>query len=394
MISVREAEKIILRHVTRPKVERIALAQALGRVTSKALFTDRPFPPYNRITMDGIAIASSAFVNGQRYFEKEATQFAGEAQKSLSDSKKCIETATGAILPIGCDTIIPYEHVTESDGGFTFKPNSTFTPQQNVHHQGSDFAAQTEVVSKGTPLNSTHLVIAASIGATTVEVYKKVSIAVISTGDELVAIEDTPLPHQIRRSNHLAIESSLPSSLCSVSSFHLEDDEQKMNAWLDSVAPQFDVLIFSGGVSMGKKDYLPNCLKKRGFEEHFHRIKQRPGKPMWFGSNSNQVVFGMPGNPVSTHFCTLRYALPFLNACYGLTTNLRKLPLNESISFPKPLTLFKPVQLHEKSGSVTPIHTNGSGDFISLGQATGFIELPANQNKFEAGTYFNYHPFT
>ena len=394
MISVQEAEKIILARSFRPEKEQIDSHQALGSVLGSPISTDRPFPPYNRVTMDGIAIATSAFENGQRSFQKQTSQFAGEPQATLINSVDCIETATGAILPQGCDAVIPYEHLSEEHGSFTFKDDCRFKPQQNVHRKGSDFDVNTVVVNEGTLLEPTHLVIAASIGATDLTVYKKLTVAVVSTGDELVDVASTPKDHQVRRSNNVAIEASLPASLCTVSSFHLDDDEAEMKEWLAVTAPQFDILIFSGGVSMGKKDYLPRCLKAHGVEELFHKIAQRPGKPMWFGSKANQVVFGMPGNPVSTHFCTLRYAMPFIQNCHGIDTKRRSVTLGQSVSFAPNLTLFKPVVLDEATATAIPIHTNGSGDFISLGKATGFIELPNDQSEFEAGTLFTYYPFT
>jgi molybdopterin molybdotransferase len=154
------------------------------------------------------------------------------------------------------------------------------------------------------------------------------------------------------------------------------------------------VVILSGGVSMGKFDFIPKILSDLKVREVFHKVSQRPGKPLWFGiGESGQAVFGLPGNPISTLVCFRRYVLPSLYQMLGAQTEIpRKLPLSDSVSFKKNLTLFQPVSI-EEDGSARPIRTNGSGDFSSLGLSKGFLELPQDKDTFQLGESYEYFPW-
>ena len=393
MISVQEATDIINSQQIPIGSERIPLIAAHGRILAKSYAADRPFPPFDRVTMDGIAIHSSALVKGTTHFRLESKQFAGEAQKTLIDTDACIETATGAMLPGNCDTIIPYEHLVAYEEGFDLNPSFMIRPQQNVHAKGSDLSQGEVVLNAGSILNAANIALAASIGLGELEVTKAVRIAIVSTGDELVPVEQTPLPYQIRRTNALAISALLSSPNVKCADFHLADDPLAIEQWIRKEEENFDVLIFSGGVSMGKKDFLPSCFAKLNITEHFHKITQRPGKPLWFGSKPNLVVFGLPGNPVSTHFCTVRYVQQFIYTLLNIPTLLMKVELASPFSFKPSLTLFKPVTLVSSDGRLQahPVALNGSGDFSQLGTADGFIELPSDQIDFEAGSPYPYY---
>ncbi|MFT7296410.1 MAG: molybdopterin molybdotransferase [Flavobacteriales bacterium] len=392
MISVQEATDLINSQKTPIGSERIPLIAAHGRVLSKSYAADRPFPPFDRVTMDGIAIHSSALAKGTTHFKLESKQFAGEAQKTLIDLDACIETATGAMLPGNCDAIIPYEHLVANEEGFSLNPSFTVRPKQNIHSKGSDLPQGAVVLKAGSLLNAANIALAASIGLGELEVKKAVRIAIVSTGDELVPVEQTPLPHQIRRTNALAIAALLSSPNVKCADFHLEDDPLAIEHWIRKEEENFDVLIFSGGVSMGKKDFLPACFAKLNITEHFHKITQRPGKPLWFGSKLDLVVFGLPGNPVSTHFCTVRYVQQFIYTLLNIPKLSMQVELATSFSFKPTLTLFKPVILVSSDGKLQadPVALNGSGDFSQLGTADGFIELPSDQTDFEAGSLYPY----
>lgn len=393
MISVQQATDIINSQQIHIGSEQIPLTSAHGRVLARSYTADRPFPPFDRVTMDGIAINSSALARGIRFFTVESKQFAGEAQKTLNDLCTCIETATGAILPKNCDTIIPYEHLINEQDGFRLNPEFTVRPKQNVHAQGSDVLEGATVLKAGSVLNAANIAIAASIGQHQVEVKKQVRIAIVSTGDELIPIEETPLPHQIRRTNTLALSALLSTPRVTCSDFHLSDDSQHIENWITQAEDHFDVMIFSGGVSMGKRDFLPSSFAKLGIKTHFHKITQRPGKPLWFGRKSNLVVFGLPGNPVSTHLSAVRYVEPFIRQLLHIPAVEMHVQLALPFSFKPALTLFKPVKLKNNSGMLeaTPIDHNGSGDFFQLGDADGFIELPSDKTYFEAGTLYPYY---
>jgi molybdopterin molybdotransferase len=220
-------------------------------------------------------------------------------------------------------------------------------------------------------------------------------ISVVSTGDELVRVDDTPSDFQIRQSNSDALISSLRANgFNNINNFHLRDDEDEILSSLGDILDSSAVIIISGGVSKGKFDFIPGALIKLGAQEVFHKVKQRPGKPLWFGiAEENKTVFGLPGNPVSSLICLHRYVLPSLWKSIGINAAEQRpyAVLEEDYKFEKELTCFLPVKItysNDGTTTVKPITLSGSGDFTSLAKSTGFIELDENTSHFEKGKAF------
>lgn len=395
MISVEDAIAIIRQHRYKGIEECIALNQSIGRMLAQEVRADRDFPPFDRVSMDGIAVSWDDVMDGIRHFRREAKQFAGEAKRERKGERgTCIETATGAIAPGNCDLIIPYEHLDENDGVFTLTEGHQYRRWQNVHKQGSDQHRGDLLISANTPIGMPELTSLATVGHSRVVVIKRPRVAVISTGDELVDVSSVPATHQIRRSNHMTIASILGPAIADLSSFHLNDDATAMTDWLHEEIPNYDLLVFSGGVSMGKKDYLPKVLRDVGIQEHFHKVNQRPGKPLWFGTGANTAVFGLPGNPVSTAVCASHYVREtFLSELFH--SDQITASLSEEISFLPSLSLFQPVILTSTDGGlvISPKKNHGSGDLASLLGTHGYILLPATRTTFNAGEQFHYVPW-
>jgi molybdopterin molybdotransferase len=211
--------------------------------------------------------------------------------------------------------------------------------------------------------------------------------AVITTGDELVDLHEPVLPHQIRRSNAYAMQAALAQNGAeAIKLMHARDEEAGLEATLRQALEASDVLLLSGGVSMGKFDLVPQMLAKAGVAQVFHKIAQKPGKPLWFGIRSDgRPVFGLPGNPVSALVCLYRYVLPFLDLQAGKnpisphTVWLRQLP-----KVKKDFTAFVPVRLNGFSAEA--IRENGSGDFASLAESDGFVEVcPESAKELQGG---------
>ncbi len=398
MISIAQARELMHLHRFEPEVEHVTLQRALGRVLAVDVFSDRALPPYDRVSMDGIAVAAADLDLGIRTFRREARQFAGEPALLRSDEKgSCIETATGAVLPNNCDTVIPYEALIESGDEFILREDASVRPLQNVHKTGSDLASGERILPLGSEIHAATIAALASVGYAQVPVFSLPRTAVVSTGDELVAVEQLPLAHQIRQSNAHTIQSLLEPLGIHAIHFHLDDDRHAMLNWLNTHQHRFDLIIFSGGVSMGKKDFLPEVLAEIGVEKHFHKISQRPGKPLWFGSKNNLHVFGLPGNPVSTFISMIMHVRPWIaSSSHFATAETNSVLLGESLDFTPELTLFQPVILKNESGCLHafPVRGNGSGDYHSLLQCTGVIELPANRTHFERGEIVNYTSFS
>jgi molybdopterin molybdotransferase len=397
MITVTEAYQLVLANKLRLKSTEVPLTEALGRVLDENIQADRPFPPFNRVTMDGIAIHFNTFSTGTRDFPIEKVQAAGDEPYRLLNEGYCVEVMTGAILPEQTDVVIRVEDVTISEG--MAKVNIHQVERfQNIHLCGSDKPAGTVLLNKGVLLGPVELSVAASVGKSTLKVLQYPKTVIVSTGDELVPVSEIPASHQIRISNSYAIFSFLKKWGIPAEMIHLPDNEKHVQQKIKELLDHYELIILSGGVSAGKFDYIPKALKEAGIQSFFHKVSQRPGKPFFFGSNENTRVFALPGNPVSTLLCVVRYLIPWLKESLGLAHAIQpKVKLLKSIVFNAPLTFFVPVKLTANPEipilEANPLPGNGSGDFANLLDADGFIELPENENEFQAGHFFTFWPF-
>lgn len=392
MISVATAESLILQRALPVQPTPVPFHRATGRVLAENLYADRDFPPFDRVTMDGIAICFEHYQKGQRQFRIAGVQAAGQPQTRLQDPDTCIEVMTGAMLPIGFDTVIRYEDV-QLDGKQATVTSEQVTFKQNLHFQGIDRKMGALIVPQGRVIGPAEIATAATIGKVMLQVAALPKVAIISTGDELVPVDALPLPHQIRGSNVYAI-SALLETQCRVESdlFHYIDDEQLIHDGLSSLLESYDLLILSGAVSEGKFDYVPKVLTALGVEKAFHKVSQRPGKPFWFGHTPRQtVVFALPGNPVSAFCCACRYVLPFLRKSLGISHAPNTAVLTVPITFKPALTYFVPVQLDRTTDGqqrATPLQGHGSGDLANLNDADAFLELPLERDQFFPGEVF------
>lgn len=397
MITVTEAYQLVLANKMRLKSTEVPLTEALGRVLDENIQADRPFPPFNRVTMDGIAISFNTFSTGTRDFPIEKVQAAGDEPYWLLNEGYCVEVMTGAILPEQTDVVIRVEDIIISEG--MAKVNIHQVERfQNIHLCGSDKPAGTVLLKKGVLLGPVELSVAASVGKSTLKVLQYPKTVIVSTGDELVPVSEIPASHQIRISNSYAIFSFLKKWGIPAEMIHLPDNEEHVQHKIKELLDHYELIILSGGVSAGKFDYIPKALKEAGIQSFFHKVSQRPGKPFFFGSNENTRVFALPGNPVSTLLCVVRYLIPWLKESLGLEHAIQpKVKLLKSIVFNAPLTFFVPVKLTANPEipilEAYPLPGNGSGDFANLLDADGFIELPENENEFQAGHFFTFWPF-
>ncbi|GAB3895124.1 molybdopterin molybdotransferase MoeA [Spirosoma agri] len=391
MLSVADAFSITQQHLLTLPAETVLLTEATGRTLREAVRADRDFPPFNRVAMDGIGIQFSTYATGQRIFPVAGRQLAGQPQQTLTDAGACLEVMTGAILPDGIDTVVRYEDITVTDGQATVTI-SGIELGQHIHRQAVDRRAGDELLPVGTRLDPSAIAVAASVGQATLSVTVLPRVALISTGDELVDVDETPLPYQIRRSNTYMLRASLLTMGISATLHHIIDDEAVLADRLASLLETNDVLILSGGVSAGKADFVPAVLTQLGVQKQFHQIAQRPGKPLWFGTTADKTVFALPGNPVSTVLCAYRYVLPYLRASLGLApAPPRYAQLATPVTFKPAVTYFLPVRLtSEPDGRMLahPLPGSGSADFANLLAADAFMELPADQSSFGAGEAF------
>jgi molybdopterin molybdotransferase len=398
VLSPAEAEALIGQHLQCLPIESLPLAQCAGAVLRENIYAERDAPPFDRVAMDGIAVDSSGLSGGARKLRIQATQAAGDPPLVLDSHDACIEVMTGAVLPNGCDSVVAVEELTLQDGRAELAPGVSVQAGQNVHRRGSDSRQGALLVSAGVRLRAPEIAIAAAAGMPRIRVSSQPMLAVISTGNELIEPGEPVLPHQVRRSNAYAIVTELRSQgFQRVADDHITDDLAELKRRLKFHLETHDVLVLSGGVSMGKFDLVPQALDELGVRTVFHKVAQRPGKPFWFGvANSGAAVFALPGNPVSTLVCLRRYVIPALFASLGQAPipSPEKIALGAPVTVTPALTYFMPVRLELDDWGrpwAVPQPTNGSGDFTALAGTDGFVELPPGPNTYAKGFITRLH---
>jgi molybdopterin molybdotransferase len=380
MITVAEADKLLASLLPEPETEVVPLAEAAGRLLAEPLKADRDGPPYDRVAMDGYAVSSTPAL---RSWKIVGFQAAGHPPLPPGEVGTAVEIATGAILPDGRDTVIPYERTVREGEWVTLNDGMPLMlPMAHVHRQGSDYKEGDVLLTLGSRLTSPRLHSLASVGCDPVAVIRRAVWSIAATGDELVAIKTKtkPKPWQIRRSNTAAIAGEAFSwGLTPTGQTVLPDDRDELRQGIDKLlAASPDVLVLTGGVSAGALDLVPAVLADLGAETVFHHIAQRPGKPLWCGRVSREgrqtVIFGLPGNPVSSLFAFRRYVLPWLLAFEGCPSAGSKpshpVGSAESLGGKPGQTVFVPWS--EAKGV---LEWKGSGDFAALSESTGFVEV-------------------
>jgi molybdopterin molybdotransferase len=366
LISPAEAEERIRAHVAPLPAVSLPLTELVGATLRERIAAAFDQPPFDRVTMDGIAFAFASYERGRRAFRIAGTQAAGAAPLSLPDDQHCLEVMTGAMLPVGCDCVVPVEKISVADGIAQLAEDATPESRGNIHARGTDSRRGEELLQPGMRLGPAEVAVLAANSRTHASVSRAPRIAVISTGDELVEPGQPRAEWQIHRSNAYAVMAALQRrGFAQPTLDHLPDDPAILRARLGEHLQTHDVLILSGGVSMGRFDYIPQVLSELGVQVVFHKVAQRPGKPLWFGVGSGgKSVYALPGNPVSTLVCLARYVFAGLEAAAGTASRPTEVIALAAGCEAKPaLTQFVPVQVLFRQGQrqVVLKPTRGSG---------------------------------
>ncbi|MCP1375325.1 molybdopterin molybdotransferase MoeA [Dyella lutea] len=391
LIPVHEAEQRIRSSLPSFGTEQVPIDRAAGRVLRQAVRAECDQPPFDRVMMDGIAIALGD--GSRRTFTVRGRQLAGMHGQSLDDPSGCIEVTTGAVLPAGCDCVVPVEQCRRDGDRVELVAGWQPQPRQFIHPRGSDCRQGDELLAPGMRLRAPELAVLAANGLDRVEVARMPAVAIVATGDELGEVDQQPLAEgQIRRSNDRALAAALHGrGFDDVLLTRVPDDLAATTQTLASLLASRQVLVLSGGVSVGQRDFVPAALRELGVTQVLHRIAQRPGKPMWFGIGpQRQIVFALPGNPVSALVCAVRYLLPALEQAVGLPgVGGEPVVLAASANTSPTLTCFIPVRVHHDEAGRTlavPVPAPTSGDFSGLPRTDGVVELPPSGNPAAAGT--------
>lgn len=380
MVDFHEALALLLKNSPLLPVETCGLQVAVGRVLRENVVADRAFPAVNRVMMDGYGLRFADWQTGCRTFQVTGSAPAGKAAVALSDETgTCVEVMTGAPCPPGADCIIPVEELTGVEAGsVTFAESAAPVAGRFIHHAGSDAREGEILLESGCLLGSREIGVAASCGAARVRVSKLPEIAVIATGDELVAVDQTPELHQIRQSNAHSLAAALqiagyPARHVAV----IHDDASAARPVIEKFLATSDWLVLTGAVSKGAHDFVPSLLNDLGCREIFHGVAQRPGKPAgcWIGPRG-QVILALPGNPVSALTGLHALLVPALAVASGLKPpRQRRVVMDVRTLQLADFTRHLPVTLRS-DGRAEPAVIGNSGDFIGLLKSDGFLTLP------------------
>jgi molybdopterin molybdotransferase len=391
VISLEEA-RAILENTGAPvsRTDTIALADANGRVLASDVVARRDVPPFSRAAMDGYAVRARDTQGASRAHPcnvtKVGTVYTGEISAIPVRDGQCIEISTGAPMPEGADAVVMVEETeSDADSGATVSIFAEVQPQQNVGARGADIQSGQIVVAAGDTLNSSRIGALAAIGASSVEVYQRPRVAILSTGNEIVEPGQELEPGQIYDINRFTI-SAVVAENGGIPEPHppAPDTLDALLATLDGLAGA-DIVVFSGGSSVGERDLIRDAISARG-TLLFHGVAVKPGKPTGLGVVNGKPVFAMPGYPTSCLSNAHLLLVPMLRRIARLGAKIRRtlsMPLARRIASATDRHQFYTVRI--EGGTAVPAF-KASGDITSMSRADGYIEIPANVNAVEAGT--------
>ncbi len=394
LISPEEADSIIRSIQLKRSATSIPIDSSSGHYLAKPVMADRPFPPFDRSMMDGFA-TKKAFLT-QASLSIAGTIPAGETPPTQTPNNSAWEIMTGAVVPDDCDIIIPIEQTHRIDSQHVKIDNQGDNVLSFIHKKGSDFEQGDELIPAFTQIKSREIAILASVGAHTPQVIQPPKITILTTGDEVVPIDQIPTETQIRQSNGIALKAALSKyPISDIRITHLGDSLESTKAECAKAIQSSDLILFTGGISKGKFDFVKPAIEAELGSPLFHGIAQKPGKPLALWHQQDTTVFALPGNPISVAITFHRYVTQFLNQWFQQDPPIQQVELLDDITIKKPLTHFIPVSLKAPSYHQASLHSfNNSGDLASCIATNGFVELPKNETFFPAGSFVNYFPWS
>lgn len=406
MLSVEDALQQIIAHVHDPVATTTHLGQSLGEVLAERIVADADSPPFDKALMDGYAVRSSDVSDGQAVLKVIEEVMAGQTATQVVAAGQAIRIMTGAPMPVGADAVIQVEHTELLESDSVRIDTSPTTAGRNVMPQGTSTKAGDEVVAAGSALRPQVVGALAELGRAEISAYTPPRVAVISTGDELVTIGETPGPGQIRNSNGAMLVAQITrAGGVPVEVGIARDERSDLRAKIEA-GLECDVMLLSGGVSAGKLDLVPSELEAAGVERVFHKVKVKPGKPIWFGVRSAAkgsdgkptYVFGLPGNPVSSMVCFELFARTAIRKLRGENDPMplvRKARLSQDHLARGDRPTYYPARFDwaDDGPWVTPVNWHGSADLRATVYANCMIQFPAGDQHFQRGDHVELVPW-
>jgi len=395
MLTFEQARQQVISQISKfnraPATVNLSVWEASGYVLAQELIADRDYPPFDRATRDGYAVRASESTAGATLACIGEIK-AGDASILPLDKRTCIQIMTGAPVPPEADAVVMIEY-TRRDKDFVHFQQSA-TKGQNIVHASSEAAREQSLLSSGTRLGYVELGLAAQIGATQLLCAKKPRVAILSTGDEIVPIDATPGPFQIRNSNSVSLAAQVRDAggepvILGNAADRIESLGDKIQQGL-----QEDILVLSGGVSMGKYDLVEDVLKSLGATFYFDAVAIRPGKPAVFAMCNGKPVFGLPGNPISTMVTFELFVVPSIDLLSGAPARplpFLKATLAEAMKEKPGMTHFLPARVEFDSGEarVKALAWQGSGDTVTMAKANCFLVVGSDIQTLAPGENVN-----
>ncbi|HEV3122085.1 MAG TPA: gephyrin-like molybdotransferase Glp [Isosphaeraceae bacterium] len=407
MLTVDEAlSEVLARAVPLPSV-RCSIERALGCVLAEDVCATADSPPFDKALVDGFAVRAADLANGPRRLRIVEEITAGKVPTRPLREGEAALVMTGAPLPAGADMVVMIERTERRDNEVFFDPSEPVAPGRNRLCRGREMRAGDRLLEHGTRLNPARLGLLASVGRTEIYVVPRPTVAVLPTGDELVEADQEPGPGQIRNSNAWALSALARQCDAEPRPFPVVADQEQ--PLFDALAAGLaaDVLLASGGVSAGTRDLVPGALQSLGVTKVFHKVSLKPGKPLWFGvgpargEGPGTLVFGLPGNPVSSLVCFLVFVRPALGLLRGLPladSGVRPARLASPFAHRGDRPTYHPATIASEpteSGSPLVVQTldwAGSADLRTVAAADGFALFPAGDRDYDPGASIRFLP--
>ena len=370
-----------------------SISDCSERILAHDIVADRDSPAADVSAMDGYAIRMTD-LNQFDTIAIGGESAAGAAPPSMK-LHSVVRIFTGAIVPFDCEAVVKREDTDELDGKIRFRESAWQVKLgENIRRAGENATAGSTVLTAGVKISAAHRATMANFGASAADVFAPVRVTLITTGDEVGQFNDVPpQPWQLRNSNQSSIAAVLSQHrwIDHVNSVHAKDDRQQLRQTLEDALANSDAVVLTGGVSMGDYDYVPEIIRQVGGEVIFHGLPVRPGKPILGAATSDgKLIVGLPGNPVSATIGCHRFAVPLLAKLSGQKQWLPPCPvvrLTNAGSKTIPLHWMRLVRIIEH-GVAETVQSRGSGDLVSLGQSSGYVEVPIGASGEGPWPYF------
>jgi molybdopterin molybdotransferase len=388
LLTIDEARALVLATVTPLDAEETAIAAALGRILVEDVTAAHDVPSFANSAMDGFAVRSGP---AGRELAIVGESRAGTPAEVPVGDREAVRISTGAAVPDGADAILPAEDA--DDRGATVVTGIDLPPGHHVRAPGEDLRRGSVVLRAGTRLGPAELGLAVEAGRATLRVTRAPRVAVLATGDELVAPGE-PLRHgQLHNSNAVTLGAlARETGADLVSTGEVRDDAEATRAAIAGALDGADVLLLTGGVSVGPHDHVKPALAALGVDEVFWRVALRPGKPLWFGRRGAQLVFGLPGNPVSAMVCFLLFARPALRAMQGAPAAPARTRAVLGAAVPRQRSREEAVRVRIDDGHVLPTGPQGSHQLHSMLGAEALAIVPRGEGDLPAGAEVEIEP--